>query len=134
MVTSLHKQAQLCSLWSPLGLVPAVSLAGPLLLHVCCVYSQHSHEHTRHARTPTRYEKRHTNISAHLSPCFRCREGDTVIIGQCRCVCLAALWCRAHSPPVMFCPAVSVCFLLQQLFVLLEGSMWIPVYPPLLRL
>jgi small subunit ribosomal protein S11e len=31
-----------------------------------------------------RYEKRHTNISAHISPCFRCREGDTVVIGQCR--------------------------------------------------
>ncbi|PSC74714.1 40S ribosomal S11 [Micractinium conductrix] len=31
-----------------------------------------------------RYEKRHTNISAHLSPCFRCNEGDNVVIGQCR--------------------------------------------------
>merc|ERR1719160_2379983 len=31
-----------------------------------------------------RYEKRHSNIPAHLSPCFRCTEGDTVIIGQCR--------------------------------------------------
>ena len=31
-----------------------------------------------------RYEKRHTNISAHISPCFRCHEGDTVVIGQCR--------------------------------------------------
>lgn len=31
-----------------------------------------------------RYEKRHTNISAHLSPCFRASEGDTVIMGQCR--------------------------------------------------
>ena len=31
-----------------------------------------------------RYEKRHTNISAHISPCFRCHEGDSVIIGQCR--------------------------------------------------
>jgi small subunit ribosomal protein S11e len=31
-----------------------------------------------------RYEKRHSNFSAHLSPCFRCSEGDTVIVGQCR--------------------------------------------------
>lgn len=31
-----------------------------------------------------RYEKRHTNTAAHLSPCFRCKEGDTVVIGQCR--------------------------------------------------
>merc|ERR1711985_37684 len=31
-----------------------------------------------------RYQKRHSNISAHLSPCLRCKEGDTVVIGQCR--------------------------------------------------
>ena len=31
-----------------------------------------------------RYEKRHTNISAHISPCFRCNEGDKVVVGQCR--------------------------------------------------
>ena len=27
-----------------------------------------------------RYEKRHTNISAHISPCFRCNEGDKVVV------------------------------------------------------
>lgn len=32
-----------------------------------------------------RYEKRHANVSAHVSPCFRVKEGDTVVIGQCRC-------------------------------------------------
>eukprot|EP00892_Ulva_mutabilis_P002894 jgi/Ulvmu1/12605/UM092_0035.1 len=31
-----------------------------------------------------RYEKRHSNTPAHISPCFRCREGDNVVIGQCR--------------------------------------------------
>uniref|UniRef100_A0A5B6Z8P0 Small ribosomal subunit protein uS17 n=1 Tax=Davidia involucrata TaxID=16924 RepID=A0A5B6Z8P0_DAVIN len=31
-----------------------------------------------------RYEKRHSNIPAHISPCFRVREGDHIIIGQCR--------------------------------------------------
>ena len=31
-----------------------------------------------------RYEKRHTNLAAHISPCFRCKEGDTVVVGQCR--------------------------------------------------
>ena len=31
-----------------------------------------------------RFEKRHTNIPAHLPPCFRVRPGDTVTIGQCR--------------------------------------------------
>ncbi|KAL6556744.1 40S ribosomal protein S11-B [Orobanche gracilis] len=31
-----------------------------------------------------RYEKRHSNIAAHISPCFRVKEGDRVTIGQCR--------------------------------------------------
>ncbi|CAA3028696.1 40S ribosomal S11-like [Olea europaea subsp. europaea] len=31
-----------------------------------------------------RYEKRHSNIPAHISPCFRVKEGDHVIIGQCK--------------------------------------------------
>ncbi|KAE8696914.1 40S ribosomal protein S11 [Hibiscus syriacus] len=26
----------------------------------------------------------HSNIPAHISPCFRVKEGDHVIIGQCR--------------------------------------------------
>ncbi|KAK3026565.1 hypothetical protein RJ639_041151 [Escallonia herrerae] len=30
------------------------------------------------------YEKRHSNIAAHVSPCFRVKEGDQVTIGQCR--------------------------------------------------
>ena len=31
-----------------------------------------------------RYEKRHRNLSAHLSPCFSVKEGDIVTVGQCR--------------------------------------------------
>ena len=31
-----------------------------------------------------RFEKRHKNVAAHISPAFRCKDGDTVIIGQCR--------------------------------------------------
>ena len=31
-----------------------------------------------------RFEKRHRNIPAHCSPCFRIREGDQVTIGQVR--------------------------------------------------
>ncbi|KAM1201274.1 hypothetical protein FF1_017558 [Malus domestica] len=31
-----------------------------------------------------RYEKRHSNIPTHVSPCFRVKEGDHVTIGQCR--------------------------------------------------
>merc|ERR1712106_576078 len=32
-----------------------------------------------------RYEKRHKNLSAHMSPCFKdIVQGDTVLVGQCR--------------------------------------------------
>ena len=32
----------------------------------------------------SRYEKRHKNLSAHVSPAFRVEEGDQVTVGQCR--------------------------------------------------
>merc|ERR1712228_215788 len=36
-------------------------------------------------RRDKRFEKRHKNISAHLSPCFRdIAIGDTVTVGECR--------------------------------------------------
>merc|ERR1711976_926716 len=31
-----------------------------------------------------RFEKRHKNVAAHCSPCFRINEGDQVVVGQCR--------------------------------------------------
>lgn len=31
-----------------------------------------------------RYEKRHKNVAAHISPAFRVSEGDVVTVGQCR--------------------------------------------------
>ena len=31
-----------------------------------------------------RYERRHKNLSAHVSPAFRVEEGDKVTVGQCR--------------------------------------------------
>lgn len=32
----------------------------------------------------SRYERRHKNVVAHVSPAFRVEVGDTVTIGQCR--------------------------------------------------
>ena len=34
-----------------------------------------------------RYEKRHRNISVHCSPAFTVKEGDIVVIGECRPLC-----------------------------------------------
>jgi len=41
-------------------------------------------EYLHYVRKYNRYEKRHKKLSAHLSPCFRVEEGDTVTVGQCR--------------------------------------------------
>eukprot|EP01024_Parvocaulis_polyphysoides_P002192 TRINITY_DN1068_c0_g2_i3.p1 TRINITY_DN1068_c0_g2~~TRINITY_DN1068_c0_g2_i3.p1 ORF type:complete len:160 (-),score=15.52 TRINITY_DN1068_c0_g2_i3:205-684(-) len=40
--------------------------------------------YVHYIRKYQRYEKRHSNTPAHVSPCFRVKEGDVVIIGQCR--------------------------------------------------
>ena len=31
-----------------------------------------------------RYEKRHKNVPAHVSPAFKLNVGDNIIVGQCR--------------------------------------------------
>ena len=41
-------------------------------------------EYLHYVKKYKRYEKRHTNITAHLPPCFRVKTGDTVTLGQCR--------------------------------------------------
>ena len=38
----------------------------------------------QHASGAGRYEKRHKNLAAHVSPAFRVEEGDHVTVGQCR--------------------------------------------------
>ena len=35
-------------------------------------------------KSTDRYEKRHKNLAAHVSPAFRVELGDTVTVGQCR--------------------------------------------------
>merc|ERR1712096_306748 len=42
-------------------------------------------DYLHYIRKYNRYEKRHKNISVHLSPCFRdVQVGDTATIGECR--------------------------------------------------
>jgi len=41
-------------------------------------------DYLHYIRKYNRYEKRHRNIPAHISPAFRVREGDQVTIGECR--------------------------------------------------
>ncbi|KAK8914477.1 40S ribosomal protein S11-1 [Platanthera zijinensis] len=66
-----------------------VSIRGRILAGTC--YSAKMNrtiivrrDYLHYVKKYQRYEKRHSNIAAHISPCFRVKEGDHVIIGQCR--------------------------------------------------
>ena len=41
-------------------------------------------DYLHYLRKYNRFEKRHTNISAHCSPAFTVKVGDVVTVGQCR--------------------------------------------------
>ena len=43
-----------------------------------------SRDYLHFVKKYNRYEKRHKNLAAHVSPCFRIKEGDLVTVGQCR--------------------------------------------------
>ncbi|KVH93394.1 Nucleic acid-binding, OB-fold, partial [Cynara cardunculus var. scolymus] len=50
-------------------------------LHFVKKYQRQDRNHSYYSSL---YEKRHSNIPAHISPCFRVKEGDHVTVGQCR--------------------------------------------------
>ena len=58
--------------------------------------------------SPDRYEKRHKNLAAHLSPAFRVEIGDVVTVGTCICcdvrlvLSVCAGQCRPLSKTVRF--------------------------------
>ena len=41
-------------------------------------------DYLHYVRKFKRFEKRHTSLQAHCSPCFRVNPGDIVTVGQCR--------------------------------------------------
>ncbi|CAK9145994.1 unnamed protein product [Ilex paraguariensis] len=53
---------------------------GPKLLD----FEELQRNYLRYVKKYQRYEKRHSKIPAHISPCFCAKEGDHIIIGQCR--------------------------------------------------
>ncbi|CAA6670147.1 unnamed protein product [Spirodela intermedia] len=66
-----------------------VSIRGRILSGVCHSAKMNRtiivrKDYLHYIRKYQRYEKRHSNIPAHVSPCFRVKEGDHVTIGQCR--------------------------------------------------
>ena len=48
----------------------------------------------------SRYEKRHKNLAAHVSPAFRVEEGDQVTVGQCRPLSKTVRSTLDRSPPL----------------------------------
>ncbi|CAG8139819.1 unnamed protein product [Penicillium salamii] len=55
-----------------------------------------------------RYERRHKNLSAHVSPAFRVEEGDTVTVGQCRPLSKTVRFSKA-SRSVVRLPKTQAC-------------------------
>jgi small subunit ribosomal protein S11e len=46
-----------------------------------------------------RYEKRHKNLAAHVSPAFRVEDGDQVTVGQCRPLSKTVRFLTPSLPP-----------------------------------
>merc|ERR1711974_171187 len=66
-----------------------VSIRGRILRGVCASTKMNRtiivrRDYLHYVRKYSRFEKRHTNIPAHLSPCFRAKVGDVITLGQCR--------------------------------------------------
>lgn len=41
-------------------------------------------DYLHYIRKYNRFEKRHSNLMAHISPAFKVKAGDIVTVGQCR--------------------------------------------------
>lgn len=66
-----------------------VSIRGKILSGVVISTKMHRtiiirREYLHYIPKYNRYEKRHKNLAAHVSPAFRVQEGDVVTVGQCR--------------------------------------------------
>eukprot|EP00298_Acanthocystis_sp_HF-20_P008631 c17797_g1_i1.p1 GENE.c17797_g1_i1~~c17797_g1_i1.p1 ORF type:complete len:162 (+),score=44.50 c17797_g1_i1:51-536(+) len=67
----------------------SVSIRGRILKGVVCSTKMEKsitfrRDYLHYIKKYRRFEKRHTKISAHCSPCFTVKEGDVVTVGQCR--------------------------------------------------
>lgn len=66
-----------------------VSIRGRILKGICISTKMNKtvivrRDYLRYVKKYRRFEKRHKNIAAHVSPCFEVKEGDILTIGQCR--------------------------------------------------
>ncbi|WLF80854.1 ribosomal 40S subunit protein S11A [Lodderomyces elongisporus] len=69
--------------------VGTVSIRGKILTGVVVSTKMHRtiiirRDYLHYVPKYNRYEKRHKNVAAHISPAFRVSEGDVVTVGQCR--------------------------------------------------
>lgn len=67
----------------------AVSIRGKILKGICISTKMQRtivvrRDYLHYIPKYNRYEKRHRNIPVHCSPAFSVKEGDIVVIGQCR--------------------------------------------------
>ena len=80
-----------------------------------------------------RYEKRHKNLAAHVSPAFRVEEGDWVTVGQCRP--LSKTVREIHPIFSIFCAAeLPVWFYIRYKTLLPRSMRYIYLIKPLIRI
>jgi len=67
-----------------------VSIRGRILKGMCISANKMKNtvvirrDYLHYVKKYNRFEKRHKNLPAHCSPCFRVKEGDILTVGQCR--------------------------------------------------
>jgi small subunit ribosomal protein S11e len=69
-----------------------VSIRGKILKGICISTKMQRtivvrRDYLHYVPKYNRYEKRHRNISVHCSPAFNVKEGDIIVIGECRPLC-----------------------------------------------
>ena len=54
------------------GMVTSTKMQGTIVMR---------RDYLHYVKKYNRFEKRHTNVACHISPCFKVKEGDIVVVG-----------------------------------------------------
>ncbi|MCJ1391051.1 ribosomal 40S subunit protein S11A [Xylographa bjoerkii] len=79
-LVSIHKKCPFTGLVSIRGRILTGTVMSTKMHRTLVIRREYLHFIPKYSR----YEKRHKNLAAHVSPAFRVEEGDSVTVGQCR--------------------------------------------------
>ena len=80
LIASADKKCPFTGLVSIRGRILTGTVVSTKMHRTLIIRREYLHYIPKYAR----YEKRHKNLAAHVSPAFRVEEGDQVTVGQCR--------------------------------------------------